>query len=165
MLKAKASEFTQTTQTDANGDFHFDAVPLAEYVVTVSISGFATQNQTMTVLSGSAPVLHFELQIVQSKLRVSVLCPAFVKTNIAENANTGEALAPEQEQFREMIRQRVAAGIPAKEVADRVFAAIRDEQFWILTHPDYKAGILTRAESIMAETNPPRPALTAGITE
>ena len=72
VLKAQASEFTQTTKTDANGEFHFDAVPLAEYVVTVSISGFATQNQTMTVLSGTAPILHFELQIAGQNQSVTV---------------------------------------------------------------------------------------------
>ena len=35
VLKAKSSEFTQTTQTDSNGEFHFDAIPLAAYTVTV----------------------------------------------------------------------------------------------------------------------------------
>ena len=104
-------------------------------------------------------VLHFELQIVQSKLHVSVLCPGFVKTNIADSAPAGEALGPAQEQFREMIRQRVADGIPAEGVADRVFDAIRDEQFWIMTHADYLPGVMTRAEAIVAETNPPLPAL------
>ncbi len=102
-------------------------------------------------------VLHGELQLVQSKLRVSVLCPAFVKTNIASNANQGDAGTAEQEQFREMIRQRVADGIPASAVADRVFEAIRDEQFWILTHPEYKPGVIARAEGIVAEKNPPLP--------
>jgi hypothetical protein len=63
VLKAKASEFTLIAETDANGEFHFDAVPLAEYTVTVSRAGFTTQEQTVTVLSGTAPVLHLELQI------------------------------------------------------------------------------------------------------
>jgi len=72
VLKAKASEFTQTTQTDADGQFHFDAVPLAEYTVTVSVAGFATQEQSMTVLSGSAPVLHFELQVAGQNQSITV---------------------------------------------------------------------------------------------
>jgi outer membrane cobalamin receptor len=72
VLKAKSSEFTQTTQTDANGEFHFDAVPLAEYTVTVSNPGFATIEQTVTVLSGTAPVLHFELQLASQNQSVTV---------------------------------------------------------------------------------------------
>src|SRR5258708_27164340 len=62
-LKARSSAYTQTVQTDAEGQFHFDSVPLVEYSVTVSQSGFATQEQMMTVLSRTAPVLHFELRL------------------------------------------------------------------------------------------------------
>jgi hypothetical protein len=83
-----------------------------------------------------------------------------VKTNLAESAPEGEALGPAQEQFRDMIRQRVADGISAESVADRVYNGIRDEQFWIMTHADYLPGVMTRAEAIVAETNPPLPALT-----
>jgi hypothetical protein len=75
VLKAKSSEFTQTAKTDANGEFHFDAVPLAEYTVTVSNQGFATVEQTVTVLSGSAPVLHFELQIAAQNQSILVSAP------------------------------------------------------------------------------------------
>jgi len=39
-LQAKQSAYTQTAQTDAEGQFHFDAVPLGAYTVTVSQSGF-----------------------------------------------------------------------------------------------------------------------------
>jgi len=59
-LKAKSSDYRQTLQTDAEGQFHFDAVPLGEYSVTVSQSGFAAQEQLVTVLSGAAPILHLE---------------------------------------------------------------------------------------------------------
>jgi outer membrane cobalamin receptor len=72
VLKAKSSEFTQTTQTDANGEFHFDAVPLVEYTVTVSNPGFASIEQTVTVLSGTAPVLHFELQLASQNQSITV---------------------------------------------------------------------------------------------
>jgi outer membrane cobalamin receptor len=72
MLKARASSFTKTTQTDANGEFQFDAVPLAEYEVTVSLSDFASQTQSFTVLSGTAPVLHFELKLAGQSESVTV---------------------------------------------------------------------------------------------
>jgi outer membrane receptor protein involved in Fe transport len=72
VLKAKSSEFSQTAQTDANGEFHFDAVPLAEYTVTVSPQGFATIEQTLSVLSGTAPVLHFELQLASQNQSILV---------------------------------------------------------------------------------------------
>ena len=75
ILKAKSSEFTQTAQTDSNGEFHFDAIPLAEYTVTVSNAGFATIEQSVTVLSGTAPVLHFELQLASQNQSITVSAP------------------------------------------------------------------------------------------
>jgi outer membrane receptor protein involved in Fe transport len=81
VLKAKSSEFTQTTQTDANGEFHFDAVPLADYTVTVSNPGFASIVQNVTVLSGTAPVLHFELQLASQNQSIVVsAAPAQTET-------------------------------------------------------------------------------------
>lgn len=61
VLKARASEFTLTARTDDEGQFHFDAVPLGEYTVAVSDSNFAADQQSVSVLSGTAPILHFEL--------------------------------------------------------------------------------------------------------
>jgi len=75
-LKAKDSAFTLTTQTDVNGDFHFDAVPVAEYVITASKADFATSEQAMTILSGTAPVLHFELQLASQTQSVTVSAEA-----------------------------------------------------------------------------------------
>src|SRR6266567_4613705 len=72
ILKAKASDFALTTQTDANGEFHFDAVPLGHYTVTVSGSSFAAAEQIVTVLSGTAPILHFELRVASQNQSVTV---------------------------------------------------------------------------------------------
>jgi outer membrane receptor protein involved in Fe transport len=71
-LKAKASDFSQTATTDANGEFHFDAVPLGVYSVEVTQTGFTSQQQELTVLSGTAPILHFELQLATQNQSVVV---------------------------------------------------------------------------------------------
>jgi hypothetical protein len=75
-LKARDSAFTLTTQTDVNGDFHFDAVPVAEYVITASKADFASSEQVVAVLSGTAPVLHFELQLASQTQSVTVSAEA-----------------------------------------------------------------------------------------
>ncbi|HXM99848.1 MAG TPA: TonB-dependent receptor [Candidatus Dormibacteraeota bacterium] len=72
LLEARTSQYTQTAQTDANGEFHFDAVPLGEYFVTISQPGFSTQRQSVTVLSGSAPILHFEMALASQNESVTV---------------------------------------------------------------------------------------------
>src|SRR5437879_4973357 len=63
VLKAKASDFTLNARTDDAGQFHFDAVPLGEYMVAVSDVNFVADQQSTAVLSGTAPILHFELRL------------------------------------------------------------------------------------------------------
>ena len=72
VLAAKDSDYTVTALTDAEGQFHFDAVPLGEYTVTVSDSMFMPEKQVVTVLSGSAPILHFELHLASQNESVTV---------------------------------------------------------------------------------------------
>jgi hypothetical protein len=63
VLKSSTSAWSQTTQTDQDGAFNFSAVPIGDYVVTVTQSGFESSEQTVTVTSGAAPVLHFQLKV------------------------------------------------------------------------------------------------------
>jgi hypothetical protein len=72
VLKARASAYTQKTQSDADGEFHFDAVPLGEYIVSVVDPSFASQEQSITVLSGTAPILHFEMRLASKSESVIV---------------------------------------------------------------------------------------------
>ena len=72
ILKAINSEFTERTQTNAKGEFHFEAVPLGEYTVSVSDVTFVAQPQIITVLSGTAPILHLELRLPTAKETVTV---------------------------------------------------------------------------------------------
>ncbi len=62
-LQAITSDWSQTTQTDDNGEFSFTAVPVGDYKITVTESKFQTSEQTVTVASGSSPILHFQLAI------------------------------------------------------------------------------------------------------
>jgi len=72
VLKAENSDYTKTTQSNTEGEFHFDAVPLGQYVLTINKDGFAPQEQRITVLSGTAPILHLELQLATQSQSVTV---------------------------------------------------------------------------------------------
>jgi outer membrane receptor protein involved in Fe transport len=72
VLSAKDSNYTMTASTDADGQFHFDAVPLGEYTVAVSDPTFVPESHSVTVLSGSAPILHFELHLASQNESVTV---------------------------------------------------------------------------------------------
>ena len=77
-LKSQSSDFHLAAQTDANGEFHFDAVPLGQYAVNVSAadSAFSPEEQIVTVLSGTAPVLHFELRLAAQNQSITVSADA-----------------------------------------------------------------------------------------
>src|SRR5258708_4315418 len=72
MLKAKSSDWSTTANSDANGEFNFNAVPLGEYVVTVAGLGFDQARQDVSVLSSALPVLHFALSVAGTKETINV---------------------------------------------------------------------------------------------
>ncbi len=72
MIKAKASQWASTMNSDAAGNFAFNAVPLGEYEVTVVGVGFEQSRQDVAVVSASQPVLHFALNVAGTKEEVNV---------------------------------------------------------------------------------------------
>src|SRR5260370_35085851 len=97
VLKAKASDYARTVQSDVDGDFHFDAVPLGEYTVTVSQANFVSQETNITVLLGTAPILHFELLIATQNQSITVSAEA--------GPAQGESVTPTEILDREEISQ------------------------------------------------------------
>ncbi len=82
MLKAKLSDWAKTTTTDANGEFQFNAVALGEYSLSLASKGFAQISQDVIVISGSVPVVHFQLQVASASEKVTVSAtPAVVATD------------------------------------------------------------------------------------
>src|SRR5580698_7121643 len=72
MLKAKSSDWGKSVTTDANGEFQINAVPLGDYTVSVASRGFAQTAEDVTVISGTVPVVHFQLQIATENANVTV---------------------------------------------------------------------------------------------
>jgi NAD(P)-dependent dehydrogenase (short-subunit alcohol dehydrogenase family) len=108
--------------------------------------------------------LYHELAERGAKVKVSVLCPGIVNTRIMESARNrpgrlppAEPLGPASRARWETLRQLVPAGMPPGQVADGVFAALRKDQFYILTHPDSKEAVRRRMEDILQERSPTPP--------
>ncbi len=64
-LRALNSDWSQTAQTDDNGQFAFALVPIGDYRITVVKPHFDTLEQALTVESGSSPILHFQLAVAR----------------------------------------------------------------------------------------------------
>ncbi|HZP24046.1 MAG TPA: TonB-dependent receptor [Terriglobales bacterium] len=71
-LAAADSGYKREAKTSGSGEFSFSAVPLGKYSITVQAAGFAPQSQVLNVVSGSAPVLHYQLALAVAKQEVTV---------------------------------------------------------------------------------------------
>jgi hypothetical protein len=53
-----------------------------------------------------------------------------------------------------IVRNLLKAGQSPAEIADKVLDAIREEQLYILTHPEMNGIVSTRFDDILAQRNP-----------
>ncbi|HEX5416124.1 MAG TPA: SDR family NAD(P)-dependent oxidoreductase [Chloroflexota bacterium] len=106
-----------------------------------------------------------ELARIGAPVKVSVLCPNVVRTNIMDSArNRPHALTnPEEASPASAEAQGVDAeirkyleeeGFAPAQIADHVVAAIRADTFYILTHPETKEAVRVRMERILEGRNP-----------
>jgi NAD(P)-dependent dehydrogenase (short-subunit alcohol dehydrogenase family) len=108
-------------------------------------------------------MLCHQLAQQEAKVKVSVLCPGGVDTQILNAARTRPAhlpatgpLRPEEEAVRKATQRRVQTGMSPRHVAECVFRAIVADKFYVLTDPAAKAWVRTRMEDILEERNPTR---------
>ena len=72
MLRSKTSDQIVTVNTDARGEFTFNAIALGDYTVTVVAPNFNQAARSVQINSGSQPVLHFSLSVATNKESVTV---------------------------------------------------------------------------------------------
>jgi len=107
--------------------------------------------------------LHHELAMASGgKIKVSVLCPALTNTRIIESGRNypggprpDPAEGTPERAMLDMIRGIFAGGMPPSEVAAQVLDAIRNERFYILTHPEHNEQIRARIEAMLSGGTPP----------
>ncbi|MGB8831812.1 MAG: TonB-dependent receptor [Candidatus Sulfotelmatobacter sp.] len=71
-LKAQNSDWTQSEDSNDQGEFEFTSVPIGNYTVTVSSPGFQPTQRNVIVQSDTRPVLHLALDIAGTRESVSV---------------------------------------------------------------------------------------------
>lgn len=102
--------------------------------------------------------LQQELELSESQLSVSVLCPSWVNTRIGESERNRPAAPVEEtaqgQAMRELLRQQLASGLDPADVAGQVLDAIKQRRFYILPHPSVKEQVRTRMEDILNERTP-----------
>lgn len=117
--------------------------------------------------------LHYDLVAASARLRAHVLCPGMIATNIIlagrnrpdglKNGPADAATLAQQQAFSQQVHDRFNQfGMPPAQVADIVFDALREERFYILTHPAFKERVRTRMDDILEERTPSPPPVAPG---
>ncbi len=138
---------------------------------TASVAGLLTApnmgvyNVSKHAVVALTETLYHDLRLASAPIGVSVLCPAFVPTGIAQSernrpqelADQGEMTAS-QRLAQEQSAKAVASGrVSAADVAHLTFDAIRDEHFYILSHPGILKTVRLRCEDVLEQRNPTDP--------
>ncbi|HYL50443.1 MAG TPA: SDR family NAD(P)-dependent oxidoreductase [Acidimicrobiia bacterium] len=142
--------------------------PEGHIVNTASVAGLVAApfmgpyNASKHAVVGLSETLHHELAMMAPHVKVSVLCPGWVNTKIADSGRNRPAHLQSDESVdgagSEMLRQFLEQGMSPDVVAGKVFEAIRAEQFWILTHDDeadfWVGAANRRIRSLETRSNP-----------
>lgn len=140
-------------------------------VNTASVAGLlAPQRMGVYNVSKHAVValsetLYQDLRLVGAPIGVTLLCPAYVPTGIANSErNRPDELrddAPPTESMLEAQRameKAVSSGrIGAEQVARMTFDAIRENRFYVITHPNILPSVELRLQDVLMQRNPSDP--------
>jgi len=127
--------------------------------------GSAPYSVTKHAVVALSESLFLTLQKRTALVKVSVLCPGLVRTDIANTErhrpagleNEPVEMTPERQAGLNFLKAAIEAGMPPAHVADIVFDAIKNERFYILTHPEWMEAIQMRTDSLLRLENPQDP--------
>jgi NAD(P)-dependent dehydrogenase (short-subunit alcohol dehydrogenase family) len=136
----------------AQGEGHI--VNTASMAGLLAMPGGAAYNVTKHGVVALSEGLYLELKATASPLEVSVLCPGWVKTHIMD-VDPDPGMGPVSSMLTDYARAAVESGMAPAEVADRVWDAIMNNQFWILTHSEMREFPVARMRRAADQMNPP----------
>ncbi|MEE4362222.1 MAG: SDR family NAD(P)-dependent oxidoreductase [Pseudomonadales bacterium] len=117
----------------------------------VGMAGLGVYNASKFAVVGLSEALRGDL--AETGIGVSVLCPGMVRTRILESERnrpadlapgSAEAEAAAQAQAA-LMNMAMATGIDAAEVGQIVVDGVREDRFWLFTHPEMKELAAQRA--------------------
>ncbi len=141
-------------------------------VNTASMAGLLTApnmgvyNVSKHAVVALTETLYQDLKLVTDQISASVLCPFFVATGIAQSHRNkpdefvSSDAKPTKSQLigQAMSDKAVGSGkVSAADVAQKVFDAIANDQFYIYSHPKALASVQTRMEDVVQIRNPTNP--------
>lgn len=182
LLATEPKDFDQTIAVNLTGVYNgiHEFVPRirkhgegGHVVTTSSMSGIlptegggaGAYTASKFAVTGMMEILRSEFDAQKINIGASVYCPGLVATNIFElekNVSAafdekGKAGPADAEANTARIRQIIGAGMDPLESARIVLAGIRNNDLFILSHPEFGPGLQERMDALMASV----PATTA----
>jgi len=175
LLATEPKDFDQTISINLTGVYNgiHEFVPRirkhgegGHIVTTSSMSGIlptegggaGAYTASKFAVTGMMEILRSELDAAKANIGASVYCPGLVATNIFELeknvsaafAEKGKAGPADSDANTAMIRKIIGAGMDPLEAARIVLAGIRNNDLFILSHPEFGPGLQERMEALMA---------------
>jgi NAD(P)-dependent dehydrogenase (short-subunit alcohol dehydrogenase family) len=159
--------FTPMMLAAAKQDRGFEGhiVNTASMAGLVNMPNMGVYNVSKHAVVSLSETLYQDLRLVTDQISASVLCPFFVPTGINQSQrNRPDAVSetrpptPSQRIGQAMNERAVGKGkVTAAEVAQYVFDAVREDRFYVYSHPRALASVQTRLEDILLPRNPSDP--------
>lgn len=159
--------FTPLMLAAAKEDPHYqghivNTASMAGLLNAPTLGAYSLTKQAVVSLSET---LFHDLALVSEQVHCSVLCPYFVPTAISQSARNrpGElanASGPTRSQALALAQNQKATGaakVSAEQIAELTFDAIRQQRFYIYSHPHAMDSVRERFEAIVEQRNPADP--------
>ncbi len=136
-------------------------VTTASVAGLISGSGSAVYSASKHAAVRVTEALYASLKEQGAPIGVTLLCPGLVSTKIYESERCRPAelmpaagIAVETAELQAIADELYAHAISPAEVAEQTFAAIRDDQFYVLSTSSYDEAVRDRAKAILERKNP-----------
>jgi NAD(P)-dependent dehydrogenase (short-subunit alcohol dehydrogenase family) len=149
----------------ADPDFEGHVTNTASMAGMVNMPNMGAYNVSKHAVVSLSETLYQDLRLVTDQIGASVLCPFFVSTGIHDShRNRPETMreerAPTKSELiaKAMTGKAVGSGkVTAAHVAQFVFDAVREDRFYVFSHPKALGTVQTRLEDVMLLRNPSDP--------
>ena len=127
--------------------------------------GMGAYNVSKHAVVALSETLHHDLAARNARVKCSVACPAFFPSGIHESERSRPAALREarpksaEDLARDamLVKATTSGRLSADDIAERVFEAVRDERFYVLTHPRINPSIERRLREVLEARNPTSP--------
>jgi NAD(P)-dependent dehydrogenase (short-subunit alcohol dehydrogenase family) len=141
---------------ERQGEGHLNSTAsMAGLIAGASLGAYNVAKHGVVALMAS---LERDLRLAGSPVRASVLCPGPIDTNIVRSDRNRPAESAAQhvptvqgDKFWKMLTDSLAHGMDPDEVGRMVLEAVRNDEFWVLTHPGMARYVQSQVEAMVGD--------------